>query len=77
MDGKTNRGAVPQAWTPWKATRHWSLGLGTCLSNIYTLSVEGESNSNPLPRETACLAGCLGIYQAYIVDLLQFCTLLT
>lgn len=47
------------------------------LSNIYTLSVEGESNSNPLPLETACLAGCLGIYQGYAVDLFQFCTLLT
>lgn len=47
------------------------------LSNIYTLSEEGESNSNLLPLETACLAGCLGIYQAYIVDLFQFCILLT
>lgn len=47
------------------------------LSNIYTHSVEGESNSNLLPLHTACLAGWLGISQADIVDLLQFCTLLT
>lgn len=46
-------------------------------SNIYTLSVEGESHSDLLPLETACLAGCLGIYQAYPVALFQFCTLLT
>lgn len=74
-DLSRNRGEMPQ--TPWKATRCRSVGLSSCLSNIYTLRGKGASDSNLLPLETAYLAECLGIHQASIVDLFQFCTVLT
>lgn len=59
---------------PWKAVRRWSVGLGSGLSLTFTPAARRERNSN---LHTACLAGCLGISQAYIVDRFQFCTLLT
>lgn len=75
-DVNRNRGAVPlDSLESNQILVCWPEQLP--LSNIYTLSKEGESNSNLLPLETVYLAGCLGIYQAYIVDLFQICTLLT
>ena len=49
----------PELGLPGKQSDVGLLARPLPLSNIYTLSLDGEGNSNLLPLETACLAGVL------------------
>lgn len=49
----------PELGLPGKQSDVGLLARPFPLSDIYTLGVDGESNGNLLPLETACLAGVL------------------